>query len=224
MLNHLQDRNIQQVKAEQELEIFGRSKTREEIKAERKAQHAREVEALREARRLAKWERNKTPTQEQKELLVMGCILAAVVIVLGVLIGLQFAKSKKDALYEPSETNTGHFLDADAMPELSDEGFSVVVNEVYYTVGEYLCVKMKLGNGVGKPMRLESLEVKIYNGDTDNLIAGGYTEDISKKYVVAADDYDVYTLYIRPEHVKIKNDTLEKLTYEITAEGTMTED
>ncbi len=203
----------------EEPEIFGRSKSREEIKAERKAQRAKELAALRDARRAARVAK-KAAAEGKKDMLIMGAILLAVLIGGGLWIGISIAQDNRLASYEPSETNTGYFNDEDAKPTLSKDGINAEVNEVYYTVGGHLCVAMTLGNGTDKPMSLDSLEVAIYNAE-DALVASGFTEAISKTYRIDAGGYNTYTLYIKPEHVKITNDTLQTITYEITAVGTM---
>lgn len=205
---------------ENELEIFGRSKSREEIKAEVKAQRAREIAALREARRLAKEAKKAAPKESRKDLLVMGIILLVLLIGVGVVLGINIAKSNKELLYEMSDDTPGYFYDAEATPELKDDGITAAVNQVYYTNGGHLCVYMTLGNGGDKAIRLDTLEVKISNGETKELVASGYTAGVDDAYTVPAGGTNTYTFYIKPEHVKIADDTLETITYEITATGT----
>lgn len=209
---------------ETELEIFGRSKSREEIKAEEKARKAREIEALREARHLAKEAKKAAPKEKRTDLLVMGIILLVIVIFCGIAIGVNINNANKELLYEMSENTPGYFYDAEATPELKDDGITAAVNEVYYTNGGHLCVNMTLGNGADKAIRLDTLEVKISGGDTEELIASGYTEDIDDTYTVAAGGTNTYTFYIKPEHVKIADATLETISYEITAVGTLMEE
>lgn len=218
------DLKIDQATPEEELEIFGRSKSRAEIKAEVKAQRASEVAALREARRLAKEAKKAQPKENRRELLVMGAIFAVLVIVCGIILGINISKSNEALLYEMDEETAGYFYDGEAVPELKSDGITAAVNEVYYTKGGHLYVFMTLGNGADKPMRMDSLEVKISNGETGALIASGYTADIDDSYAVPANGTDTYTFYIKPEHVKISDDTLETITYEITAVGTLLEE
>ena len=212
------------IEAEEEMSIFGRSKSREEIKAEEKARKKAELEALREARRLAKEEKKAAPKEKRTDLLMMGIILLVVLIVGGVSIGRSIAKSNEEMSYEMSENTPGYFYDGEATPELKDDGITAAVNELYYTNGGHLCVHMTLGNGADKAMRLDTLEVKISSGDSEALIASGYTAEIDDSYTVPADGTNTYTFYIKPEHVKIADDTLETITYEITAVGTLIEE
>lgn len=212
------------IESEEEMGIFGRSKSREEIKAEEKVRRAAEFEALREARRLAKEAKKAAPKENSRDLLVMGVILLVIAIGCGVAVGVNINKANKELLYEMSDNTPGYFYDSEATPELKDDGITAAVNQVYYTNGGHLCVYMTLGNGADKAIRLDTLEVKISNGETEALIASGYTEDIDDAYTVAAGDTNTYTFYIKPEHVKIADDTLETISYEITAVGTLIEE
>ena len=212
------------IESEEEMGIFGRSKSREEIKAEEKARKAAELAALREARRQAKEAKKAAPKEKRGDLLVMGIILLAVLIGAGVLLGINIAKSNKELSYEMSEDTPGYFYDGEATPELKDDGITAAVNQAYYTNGGHLCVYMTLGNGADKAIRLDTLEVKISNGNTEQLIASGYTKDVDDTYVVPAGGTNTYTFYIKPEHVKIADDTLETISYEITAVGTLIEE
>ncbi len=218
------DLKIEQEKPEDELEIFGRSKSREEIKAEAKAQRAREIAALREARRLAKEAKKSAPKESRRELLVMGVIAAVLIVGCGVVLGINISKANKELLFERNEENSGYFYDDEATPEMKKDGITAAVNQAYYTKGGHLCVYMTFGNGADKPMSLDSLEVKISNGETQDLIASGYTEAIDESYTIPANGTNTYTFYIKPEHVKIADDSLETITYEITAVGTLLED
>lgn len=201
-------------------EIFGRSRSREEIKAEEKERKHRHREEMKQARKDARAARKAATTDDERRVtVIMLCILAAVVIGCGVLLAVQIAKGTKQEQFARDEENYACFTDEGAQPELSDEGLTAAVNEVYYTKGGYLCVKMTLGNGLDKPQHMSALEVKISNGDTDELIASGYTQDISKNFVVAPQGFENYTFYISPEYVVIKDDPLTILTYSITATG-----
>ena len=86
------------------------------------------------------------------------------------------------------------------------------------------CTWMRELDGADKDMRLDTLEVKISNGNTEELIASGYTADVNDAYIVPAGGTNTYTFYIKPEHVKIADDTLETISYEITAVGTLIEE
>ena len=110
--------------------IFGRSQSREEIKAEQKAQRVREIQALRDARRAAREARRAEVKGNRKDTLIMLSIGAAVVVVCCVILGVQIANGNKQSVYEESTTNPAHFYDLEERPELSEDGIAVAVNEL----------------------------------------------------------------------------------------------
>ncbi len=199
-------------------EIFGRSKSREEIKAEEKAAKVARRAAAKEARRALKEQRKSAPKEKRPELAVMGVLLAVIVAGCVAAVGFQLSSEKKAQAYERDESFSTWFVDESAQPELSDEGITAAVNEVYYTKGGYLCVKMTLGNGLDDEQYMESIEVLI-SDEKENLIAGGKTDKVSDEFFVPAKGTETYTFYIAPEHVKITDASLETISYTITATG-----
>lgn len=205
-------------------ELFGRSKSRNEILEEQKAEKKAAKAAEKEARRTAKAERKNAPKESRPEIRVMGGVLALVVVFCLVALGVQFHQEKKNSRFERDETAETYFLNAEATPELSEEGLTAAVTQAYYTKGDYLCVQMTLGNGLDKDQHLNSIEVKIHNGENDQLIASGYTAEVSESYTVPAKGMNTYTFYISPEHVSIHDDPLTSISYTITAKGTIIQD
>ena len=119
--------------------------------------------------------------------------------------------------------NSAHFYDVDNYPELSAEGIKGAINEAYYTQNGALCVKLRFSNGVDAEHFVTSLEVKVSNED-EEVIATGYTADIPDDYSVPAMGYNTFTFYISKKFVKIPDDDLNKLTYEITVQGEVDSD
>ncbi len=201
-------------------EIFGRSKTREEIKAENAEEKRRLQQAQKEARAKAKAAKRAAvdPKKRRTDIIVLSVILGLVLVVLAVGLVSNYIKGAEEQKYDP-EPSMSQFWKTDAKPQLSDKGLEAVVNRVYYTRGGYLCVVMTIGNGTAEPMHMRSLNVEIRNGQTEELIGGGYTEGISSNFTVASQDYSQYTFMISPEFVEIKDDPLSSISYSITAEG-----
>lgn len=215
--------------APEEPEIFGRSRSREEIraeiKAEREAERAAVHQQLRAAREQRKAER-KTGAGRREIWIISGVLIALVVFCFG-LLAWQILRDTANEKYERDETVETYFEDTSAKPDLTDsdeDGLVAAINEAYYTKGGYLCVKLTLGNGADKAQHMTSLEVKLYNTESEALIASGYTASIHEDYTVEAEGYNTYTFYISPDFVKIKDDSLEELTYEITCKGTLIEE
>ena len=195
--------------------IFGRSKSREEIREEMKAEKKARRAAAKEARQALREQRRTEPKEPRPEMWVMGGILALVVIGCAVAVFVNFRQEKKRERFEMDDTMSSYFLAEDEEPELSAEGLKAAVTEAYYTKGGYLCVKMTLGNGSDKAKHLEDIQVELLNGDTDALIARGFTDKVAEDYVVPANGTNTYTFYISPEHVKISNDPLTIISYNI---------
>lgn len=202
----------------QEPEIFGRSKSREEIKAELKAEKAARRVAQKEAYRAQLEKQKNQPKEKRPELWIMAGVMALLFIVCMVLVSTQIAGDTKQAKYQRDTTRETYFLDDEAMPELSEDGITAAVNQVYYTEGGYLCVKMTLGNGLDKDQYMKDLEVQIFD-DKETFIAGGFTKNISNKFYVPAQGTESYVFYISPEHVKVTDAPLTSITYSITAGG-----
>ncbi|MBQ8682939.1 MAG: hypothetical protein IJ518_00300 [Clostridia bacterium] len=213
------EKNIPEL--DEQLEIFGQSKSREEIKAEKRAEKAAQRAAAKVAAAEYKAKKKTMPKEKRTDLLAVTGILVAVVLLCGVALGVQFAKEKKQAKFERDETIQDYFLytDAESELELADDGITAAVYQAYYTNGGYLAVEMILGNGTASEQHLTAISVKLSNGDTEELIASGKTTDVSENYTIPAGGKKPYTLYISPEHVVIKDDPLSTISYTITADG-----
>ena len=203
-----------------EFDIFGEHKSREQVKAEEKARKAAEREAMREvahSRRAAVREKN--PVQKGDIITLVVIVVMIVAMGVGALL-LQFSRAEQAKTYLRDEDRS-YFKVTDAVPEMSEEGMSVAVSQVYYTYGGYLCVEMVLGNGTDTALRLDAIDVVLINGD-EATIAGGYAET-SGELVVAPDATENYTFYISPEHIYLKDDSLTKVGYTINATTTEVE-
>lgn len=200
----------------EEPEIFGRSKSKEEIKAEKAAEKAAKKAAEKKLRAQLREEAKNQPKASRKETLtVVGILVLVVALLLGAL-AVQFASSRKAEKYERDESFTTYFLDNESVPELSKDGIKGVITECYYTNGGYLCVKMLLSNGMGSEQHLDDIMVEINNMETGKTIASGYTDGVADTYTIPDGGTNTYTLYIAPEHVIIRDDSLESLEYTIT--------
>lgn len=195
-------------------EIFGRSRSREEIRADEKAERARQREQMRQERRAsAEQKRSGAAKTGRKDTLILVGVLAFVVIVCVAALAVQLIGGTRAERFEM--TGTAHYLNDEVQPELSADGVNAVVNEMYYTKGGYLCVRMTLGNGSDEELHMQSLLVTLTSEDTDRQIARGYTAKIDEAYTIPANGNNGYTFYLSPEHVSVTDDALENVKYEI---------
>ncbi len=206
--------------SQEELDIFGRSKTREEIKEEIKAEKRARRAAQQEALRAQREQRKNQPKEKIKpEVWIFVALIAVLMVAFVVFMFISNARDAEERQFDMDETRESYFLDDNAKPELTKDGLSAAVNQVYYTYGKHLCVHMTIGNGMDTDQNLVDIEVSISNADSNAVIAAGYSDSVSPNYVVKAGDTNEYTFYISPEHVQIADDPLDHISYSITLTG-----
>ncbi len=116
------------------------------------------------------------------------------------------------------DESKAYFNDMSEMPELNEERVTAAVQQVYYTNGGYLAVKMVLANGADKLKHINSMYVEIRNGN-NAVIGSGSTDQIADTYYIDAGGYNDYVFYISPEYVQIKDDPLTTIYHSITIDG-----
>lgn len=205
----------------EEPEIFGQSKSREEIKAEERAAKAAQRAVAKAAAAQRRANRQPIPKEKRTDLIVISCILGAMVLLIPLLLFINHLSEAKQARFERDEAFTTYFLDSNAADdlELADDGITAAVYQAYYTKGGYLAVEMILGNGTATEQHLDAIAVELRNGDTEAVIASGKTSSVSENYTIPAGETKEYTLYISPEHITVRDDPLTTISYTITADG-----
>ena len=215
MVNELHDDNI---------EIFGEHKTREEIKAEEKSRKQAERESM---RRVAKARRDAVASAgggaTKKEIVTtavaVGLILVLAVAALVVPFYRQHLREQEAAAFD-IEVGRTYFINADATPTMNDEGVHAALTGAYYTQGGYIKVQLLLGNGTDTALQVESLDVVLYNDEADIASAKilDPTEDEGDgPLTVAAGETEYYEFFVHPDHVLLPDDSLQQvgLTYSI---------
>lgn len=206
--NHQESQNLQE-----ESSVFTPSKSPEELKAEKLEEAKRQKELTKKLKQEAREMRKSAPKESNTIVRVMLVILGVIVVLCGIALFWQLRPDPKEM-----KEGSPHFQNLDEVAEMSEEGIKGVITEAYYTNDKHLCVKLNLSNGLNTKHYLKSLEVKITNED-NQVIAAGATNNIEKGFYVAANDYATFTFYISPEFVKLPNDDLDTLNYDITTTG-----
>lgn len=207
-----------------EFEIFGEHKTKEQIKAEEKARKAAERKALVEAAK-ARREAANTPTgtkSRRRDVVTVAVVVTVLVALCVAMLGFQIYQEEKNNRFTRDEDNAAYYLDETAEPEMSEEGIMGAVNEIYYTKGGHIAVRMTLSNGTDQHLRLVDIEVKLEEQD-GTLIAGGYAQ-VESEVVILTNYTTDYTFYISPEHIKNPVDAFTNINCTITATGESTVD
>lgn len=191
--------------------IFSQHKSSVEIAQEKREQRKREQEQKKEAR--SSRAKGTKATYGTRVTVIALCVIVVVI-----LVGVALMIRTNTQNYNRQEaTGSAHFY-SDEEPELSEEGIKGVITEAYYTNDGSLALKLKFSNGLDANHRLTSLEVVLQNEDEET-IATGYTDAIDQAYYIAPKSYNDFTFYIEAKYVKISDDDLDELSYEVTTTG-----
>lgn len=192
---------------EEELEIFGEHKTREQVRAEEKARKKAEREALKqemERRRKEAKESGVAPAK-RKDIIVVSAVLAGIVLLCVLALGNSFWRAAKNQEWKINEAR-GHYTNAAADPDMSGEGPKADVSEAYFTANHHLCVELMISNGTDRVMNIEAIDVAVYDYTDDTLIAGGKAA-LPEDLIVEVAGVQTYTFYIAPEHIHVDETT-----------------
>ena len=146
--------------------------------------------------------------------MVIICV-AVTAILCGVLIPVGLMSGGKER-----DPKSGYFTRPEDVPEMSQEGIKGVVREAYYTKDGHLAVVLLLSNGLNTNHRMTYLHVSLTN-ENGTLIAEGSTDKINKDFVIRPLSTAQFTFYITPADIRISDDDLDSLTYQIDTQGTV---
>ncbi len=204
-------KKVNELPFDEELEIFGEHKTREQVRAEEKVRRKEEREALKQEirRRRQEVKEGKIPTR-RKDVIVVSAVLVGILLLCVLSLANSFRKDKESKEWLINEAR-GHFVKADAAPEMSGEGPKADVSEAYFTNNGHLCVKMIISNGTDGLQRIDALDVVVKNYETQETLAGGKAE-LKEELTIAVAGTEEYVFYIAPEHIQMdKNASLPEL-------------
>ncbi len=201
---------------EQESTIFSEHKSSVQIAEEKKA--AKKL--AREQRRLEKADKPKFDWKDPGTRITVIAIAVMLLVIIGGIV-LMIVNNVNASAYDKAE-GSGVFY-SEEEPELSSDGIKGVITEAYYTNNGSLAVLLTLSNGLEADHYLTELSVKVEN-EEGKVVAEGYTDTIPEDYFIKPEGYNTFLLYISPEHVKIKNDDLNSLSYEVKTVGEVASD
>lgn len=208
------------VSFDEELDLFGEHKTREQIRAEERQRKKEERAALRREMKKRRETKEKSTPAKRKDILAVGAVLLAIILLCGLALGNSLLRGNQSRAWEIDESR-GYILKTDAYPELVAEGPKADVLEVYFTENDHMYLELILGNGTEKPVKINSVDVQVYNDETDELIAAGKVI-VEEDVTVLVQDIAYYEFYISPEHIFVDNTTSlpEVCSFVIEIDGT----
>ncbi len=156
----------------------------------------------------------------KKQILKVVALVAAVVVFVAALLVVGGIVSEnmhqKELLRQPDESMSAFYSEETKAPITAGKVESIIT-QAYYTNEKGLHVSLNFGNGLKENQRIEKIFITIRDTDEKgDVIAAGNTDKISKKTVVPAGENFDFELYLPPEYVKIKDNSLEKIQYDIT--------
>lgn len=202
---------------DEELDIFGEHKTREQVRAEEKVRRKEEREALKQElkRRRQEVKEGNIPSR-RKDIIVVSAVLAGIVLLCVLALFTNFSKEEKSKEWAINE-DRGHFVDEKAQPVMSGDQPEAAVTEAYFTNNGHLCIEMSISNGTNKVLSIDAMDVSAYNYLTGECIGGGKAE-LEEPLTILLAGVESYTFYIAPEHIQIgeKESVPELMSFDIT--------
>lgn len=205
------------------LDLFGAHKTRAQIKEEEKQRKKEERAALRaEMKKRRDTAKKESAPAKRKDILAVGAVLLGIILLCGLALGNSLLRGGEARGWEIDEAR-GYILKKDANPTMSGEGPMADVLEVYYTNNGHMYVELVISNGTDKPVRIDAVDVQVYDNDTDERIAAGKVF-LEEELIIPVSDTDYYGFYISPEHIFAEGDAHlpEVCSFDIQIDGTPT--
>lgn len=175
-------------------------------KQEKEAKRAAEKEARR-LERAEKREKNKT---ERRQVLLLVVALVALIS-----IGVGMMLLSHGTFGRGPKWGTTYFIDETALPEKAEDGLTASINQVYYTKNGGLRINLTIANGMGMPQHPTRIRILLKNGNGE-VITDTTLGNIPSSYYVIHDGFNTYEAFIPKQFIRIADDTLAKISYEIT--------
>lgn len=144
-------------------------------------------------------------------IVVLGGIFAGV----GIYAEKKFQEGQQVDYEKQAKSGVAAFVSEDTEPDASATEITALITELYYTNDDSMAVNLCFANGMGKDQRLNSVDVSIRNADGE-VIAAGFSDAIDDNYFIPTGGTATLILYISPEYVQIKDDSLATISYEVT--------
>ncbi len=186
---------------------------REQLKKQEKAERRA---AMREARRrLREEKRAKNPVDPKERQQVIVLIAALVALVA---LGVAMMLVSNGTFGRGAKIGMTYYIDQTVVAEKSADGVTADINEVYYTKNGGIHIGLSLANGMDVSQHPVTIRVKLMNGNGD-IITDATVGNIPRDYYVIFDGYNSYDLFIPKKFIRIADDPLSEISYEITVES-----
>lgn len=175
----------------------------------------KEKEKRREAREQLKKEMAERSKDTRRTTLVLTGILFLIVALCVVAVIVQLQPDPKAMVHD-----SAHFVSDGAMPELSQSGMFIAVQEAYFTNDGSLALELTISNGLPTPQSVDNCSLTLKNGDGEVIATGNLEEGWDPTFRVPSKAYAPLTVYIPKADVSLPDDPLVTLELEYSIEGT----
>ncbi len=184
---------------------------REAIKRQEKAdKKARLQEQRRRARAATKKAKN---PQDAKQATVLILALIALVVLGAVMLLLTNGSIGRQA-----KPNMTYFIDEAVIAEKSADGVTAAITQAYYTKNGGMYMHLSFANGMPVSQHPTRIYIKLMN-EAGEVITEAAVGNIPRDYFVIYGGYDSYDIFIPKKYIKIPDDSLASISYEITIES-----
>ena len=194
------------------LTVQQREQLKKDEKQKRKDAKKSELKELGEAAK----ERVAVSSEKKQMNVILTVMIGIMVLVMVALVLGQSSKGQNRADAEMREDAT-YYLDNSQLAEMGDEGITAAITEVFYTKSDGLRIVMNFANAEGTTQHPTRIQVKLMNGKNE-VITNAVTTSIHDDYYVVGGGRKTYELFVPKEYLKIHDDPLSEISYEITVD------
>lgn len=183
-------------------------------RAAQKREEKSRQKAEKHAARTAIWSELKERLVGRDKLsLLLTVLIVAIVIVMIVVLFSQIGGGGWDPI--PDRT---YYVDNVDVPEMPESGVGGMISEAYYTENGGMFVLLNFANAENTTQHPTRIRLKIQN-EKGEVIASCVTDKTPPKYFIIAGGYKEYKLKMPAECIKIADDPLTTLDYELIVES-----
>ncbi len=194
----------------------GPALTMQQRKALEKQQKDEQRAAMKEAkRRLREEVKAKKPVdpKERKQVIVLIVALVALIA-----LGVGMMLISNGTFGRGAKIGMTYYINEALVPEKSADGLSAEINRAYYTKNGGMCIDLSLANGMDVSQHPVTIRIKLMNANGE-VITDATVGNIPSDFYVIFDGYNAYDVFIPKQFIKIPDDSLAKISYEITIES-----
>ena len=188
---------------------------RERLKREEKEQKKAEKRAqLKELREEAKSRVSVSSEKKQMNIILTVMVGIVMLILIATILGQTGKQNRADV--EAREGST-YYIDNSQLAEMGDEGITGAITEVYYTESDGLRIFLNFANAEETTQHPTRIQIKLMNGKGD-VITNAVSNNVHKDYYIVGGGRKTYELFVPKDLVKIPDDSLSEISYEITVD------